>query len=516
MQPLASLIIHHWNTSTALSKLLTTLGNNSSLEIIVIDNNSEKSASTLPNKFPHIKLIQNKSNRGFATAYNQGTTIAHGDWLFFLNSNVLLTTDQIQNMINYAQENKLDALSPITEKNNHLKSLLTPAQLLLEFSPLKKIIQLDSPHKTLTSSALLIKKTVLKKLGGWDERFFMQFEDSDLSLRLYDNNYKVGWYPQTLPRTNGKSLKKLPKQHKKDIFFYAMNVYAQKHFSKWGQRLVKTIKWRYSGRKTLPILEDGVSLVVPNMRLSLLKSFLLDNWSIVEPVIKKGELELIIVSSALNPKNIWQFRAEFSGVRFILLEKNLGFATTVNLGWQSATKKWLGTINDDTIMSADWISESLSFVNNKVGSINPLIIGVDGKIESAGIRILPLGKALPTTHQPKAKYFSTDATNGAAVLYNHEALEKVGLFDERFGSYLEDIDLSLRLKKKGYYNTVCTTTEIIHKKHSTSRKMGRYKRWLDAKNWWLVILKNWPLKWWLRYLPQIILERGRNLWGVMK
>ncbi|MFH1967549.1 MAG: glycosyltransferase, partial [Patescibacteria group bacterium] len=109
-----------------------------------------------------------------------------------------------------------------------------------------------------------------------------------------------------------------------------------------------------------------------------------------------------------------------------------------------------------------------------------------------------------------------DATNAACVLYSRPALDQVGLFDERFGSYLEDIDLSLRLTRAGWQNLVCHEVAVVHQQQASSQTLGWRKNWLDTKNWWLVILKNWSCRQWLKYWPGILLERGRNLSGLIR
>ncbi len=226
-----------------------------------------------------------------------------------------------------------------------------------------------------------------------------------------------------------------------------------------------------------------------------------------------------------------------------------GFAPTVNRGFRSAAKTadWYGTVNDDVILSAGWLRRLLQRAEKfkKVGSINPVILNplnsqlrtssfqlptpnselptpnsqlsTSFKIESAGIRILPIGKAMPIT-QIMIKPTVVDATNAACVLYRAEALKQVGFFDEKFISYLEDIDLALRLKRAGWLNLVIPDVTVIHQRHATSQKSLSAKRraWLNLRNWWFVILKNWSWQWWLKYGPQILLERGRNFSGWLK
>lgn len=255
------------------------------------------------------------------------------------------------------------------------------------------------------------------------------------------------------------------------------------------------------------------SIIVPNLKKDLLDSFLSNNLQFFD--FKKEEL--IIVSSTLNLQNIADYQKKYPKVRFIAIKKNKGFASTVNLGFKKAkARKWLVTINDDVILSKGWLGKLTMDLPDNIGSINPIIVDKNGDIESAGIKILVKGKAMPISTIPKKVLTKVDVTNAACVVYSKNALQKVGFFDEKFGSYLEDIDLSLRLKRNGFINMVNNAVKITHLKHSTAKNMAGYKNYLDFKNWILVICKNWGFGKIMKYFPTILLERGRNLSGVLK
>jgi GT2 family glycosyltransferase len=128
--------------------------------------------------------------------------------------------------------------------------------------------------------------------------------------------------------------------------------------------------------------------------------------------------------------------------------------------------------------------------------------------------VLPQGKAERVTSLEEKT--ATNAFNAAAVLFNRKALSEVGLFDERFGSYLEDIDLGLRMTNRGWHHVTDTSVSITHLGQQTSKAKPVKKAWQDCKNWWLVVINNYSLDMWLRYFPQILLERARNVSGLFK
>ncbi|MCB9812856.1 MAG: glycosyltransferase [Pseudomonadales bacterium] len=255
--------------------------------------------------------------------------------------------------------------------------------------------------------------------------------------------------------------------------------------------------------------KDLTSIIVPNLKLDLLESFLRTNIEYFD-----NKTELIIVTSALNEKSVWDYRSKFPKIKFIPIEENKGFANTVNIGFKASTGKFVGTCNDDVILTKNWISYLLESTDEMTGSINPIILNLDKSVESAGIKIDLKGKAFPLQKAPSNKI--VDATNAACVIYSREALKKVGVFDERFGSYLEDIDLSLRLSKAGYQNIVNSRVKVIHLQHQTSGTINFNKSYYDFKNWILIILKNWTFEQIIKNLPQILLERAKNFSGMLK
>ncbi len=240
-----SIIIVHWNTPELLKKQLTFLKSDQNLEIIVVDNKSEKSVDWVKKDFPNITLIKNSVNQGYAGGCNSGAKGAKGNWLLFLNPDLLITNKQIIEMVDQAEKNNFDAASSEPGSNNYQKPLPSPLSLLIEFTPLNRLIDLNIfKQKTLFGGCLLIKNKVLKQLGGWDERFFLWFEDSDLTKRLYDNNYRVGWLNIKINHIGGASFKKLGDKNKRKIFFTSMNLYAKKHFSIVGRLVIFLLRAR--------------------------------------------------------------------------------------------------------------------------------------------------------------------------------------------------------------------------------------------------------------------------------
>ncbi len=507
-------VIIHWNSVNEVEAQLNQFTTDRFNSIVVVDNSQQITLAQIKKLNGNAKLISNSYNRGFSFAANQGADIAHTKWLFFLNPDVKINAQQIQELVKYAEESDLDAISPKPTSSNYLKPIPSLASILTEFTPLKQFFSLNYfPTKTLTGGCLLIKKSTLEEIGGWDERFFLWFEDSDLSKRLLDMHCTIGFAPVAVTHQGGLSFKNWNNQQQRDVFFHSMSVYAEKHFNFIGRILVLLITQRYTHNFLLPQLNPKIkSLIIPNIQVSLLTDFFKQNRNCWDK-----QTEVIVVTQEANRKSLTYLKQEYPELRIVYLNTIKGYAKTVNIGFRVATGALVATCNDDVILVKDWLEKLSAGLFKSWGSVNPIICNRDQTIESAGVEVELRGKAKPIVLVPdKTKLIPVDATNAACVSYNPEALNKIGLFDERFGSYLEDIDISLRLKRAGYINLVNPTITITHLKHQTSKDLLPHKALLDARNWWFVILKNWTISDYILNFFSIILERIRNISGVIK
>lgn len=258
--------------------------------------------------------------------------------------------------------------------------------------------------------------------------------------------------------------------------------------------------------KIVPI----ATVVIPSVFHSQLVWFLQKNAGYI-----RDHLVIIVSSDLTTTQNTLD--AFMPNVTLVQIEKPLGFAKTVNLGLESATTEWVATCNDDVELSEQWLENLIAAADKNIGGINPVILAPDLTIESAGIGLLPIGKAQPLTVNIPTAPFQTEALNAACVVYRRTALEAVGFFDEIFGSYLEDIDLSLSLVEAGWQQLVVPSVTVMHQRHQTSQKiLGKKKAYYDLRNWWILLFKHWSWRLWLQYWPGILLERARNLSGMIK
>ncbi len=200
-------------------------------ELIIVDNNSKDNTVSLLEKLsfstPQLTLFRNPKNLGFAAANNQAVKIAKGKFLFFLNPDTCLKDSSIKKLIQKLENNpKIGIISPaLVNERGDYQPLAYPPQTLKnafqEFFLQKKTFSPYIPKEeqevhSLVAAAILIKKSLFDRLGGWDEKYFMYFEDHDLCDRVRKAGKKVLYSPQSKiiheVGSSCKTIKKKPNQ----------------------------------------------------------------------------------------------------------------------------------------------------------------------------------------------------------------------------------------------------------------------------------------------------------------
>lgn len=195
-------------------------------------------------------------------------------------------------------------------------------------------------------------------------------------------------------------------------------------------------------------------------------------------------------------------------------------------------EKILNQVQDDKIISDDLPTtynlqpatyneiENIGFiVDTRIGKAHVVNdLSTVQRILSSPTRNSELGtwnSTSPTTYNlPPTPY--SYGLSGTCLLIRKDIFEKVKMFDESFHSYLEDVDLALKLRKFGYKFAPCMDSEVTHAHMATSKRMGMYKSIQDMSNWWRLILKHPDIFVHFSNLLPLLLERGRNVSGVVK
>ncbi len=216
--PSVHIVIVNWNAGEQLRACLHSLATASRTAytlttITVVDNAShDRSTTGLDDLGLPLQIIHNPDNRGFGTACNQGAEHSQSDYLLFLNPDVRVekdTLDQLLACAARAKNQKTGIFGPqLVGHDGQIQRLCarfpTPARLLPQLLGLDRSFprcfpghfmhEWDHRHTRLVEQVpggfLLIRRSLFHQLGGFDTRFFMYFEDVDLAYRAR----QAGWY----------------------------------------------------------------------------------------------------------------------------------------------------------------------------------------------------------------------------------------------------------------------------------------------------------------------------------
>lgn len=161
------------------------------LEIVVVDNGSPEATRRALEARPGIVLVRNEENRGAPAARNQALAQARGEWIVFLDDDVVVTRQWLSRLLWHAEVDPLAAcIGPRTDRAAHGQALEysggDDARRLEEFAAARHAAERGRfRHALLLSSfCLLTRRSVLERLGGFDTRFSpWGFEDDDFTLR---------------------------------------------------------------------------------------------------------------------------------------------------------------------------------------------------------------------------------------------------------------------------------------------------------------------------------------------
>lgn len=245
----------------SVSKAIGTL----KAEVFVVDNNSvDGSCSHIKEKFPWVKLIENRENLGFSKANNQAIKLATGTYILLLNPDTVVEENTFVKCFNFMEKNAEAGglgVKMIDGRGHFLpesrRALPTPwvaFYKIFGFSALfpksKKFgryhlgyLDRDVINEVdvLAGAFMFLRRSTLGKVGMLDEDYFMYGEDIDLSYRIKQGGFKNYYFPETtIIHYKGESTKKGSLNYVM-VFYNAMIIFAKKHFSSRNARYYSLI-----------------------------------------------------------------------------------------------------------------------------------------------------------------------------------------------------------------------------------------------------------------------------------
>lgn len=191
-------------------------------------------------------------------------------------------------------------------------------------------------------------------------------------------------------------------------------------------------------------------------------------------------------------------------VKIIENVKNLGFAGGVNTGIRYGIDENFDAIalfNNDAVADKDWLLGLVNSLKNhpEVAVATGLLLHRDGKtIDSTGDFYtswgipFPRDRGVETNNAPQSGYVFSGSGGGS--LYRTSLLKEIGLFDENFFAYYEDVDISFRTQLAGYKIFYTNKSIAYHKQGASSSKIPGFTVYQTFKNLPLLFWKNVPVK----------------------
>lgn len=266
--PLLSVILVNYNGRSQIGRCLSSLRAaelHDRAEILVVDNNSQDgSPDFIRQSFPEVRLLANSENIGFGAANNRGAAASRGAYLLFLNTDTEVYPGALSRLIQELDKEKsAGAAGPLLVQEGGRVQVSCGSRVNFLSEMWKKIlgntlsaVRLKRLHKSidvhwLSGACLLIRRSAWDQASGFDETFFLYFEDIDLCYRLN----KLGWRLRYVPAARvfhegGASTSRIGMKSR--LFYRSSQVYFyRKHNRRLSRILLMLFLWIEYSRLTL-------------------------------------------------------------------------------------------------------------------------------------------------------------------------------------------------------------------------------------------------------------------------
>jgi len=212
------------------------------------------------------------------------------------------------------------------------------------------------------------------------------------------------------------------------------------------------------------------------------------------------DFEVVVVDNGSTDGSVGWLTQEYPDVRVLCNPRNLGFAVANDQAIRATESPYLVTLNNDTEATSIWLAELVAAAESDaaVGMVASqiLLASAPGVIDSAGIEVDWTGTAWQRRRGEAAdeagdleEVFGPCA---GAALYRRAMLDEIGLFDESFFAYYEDVDLAWRARNAGWRCLYAPRARVYHAHSATGGQDLSYKRFLIGRNKVWTLVKNYP------------------------
>lgn len=522
------------------------------LRIILVDNaSSDGSVSEIKKQFPQVDILQTGQNLGFSGGYNKGLDYARiwgADFFLLINNDTLIKDpDLVEVLVKTAQSDpKIGLTSPKIYfaagfefhkdryKKEDLGKVIWYGGGKFDWDNIgsvhRGIDEVDSGQydevvetELISGACVLIKKEVLEKIGppvgGFDERYFLYFEDSDFVKRAKDVGFKTYYNGKTsiyhkVSRSTGIGSPITDYYHTRNRFVFGMK-YAKSRtkfallreaiklliFGRPAQRQgVLDFYLGIRGGANLVHLEGGnveyplkLSIGIVNYNTADLTKKLLE--SILNKTslslrdkdsgFDKESMEVIVLDNGLIDPCKEKIKEYLPRIRYLQNSENEGFSRGYNKTIRFSRGEYYLMLNSDTEVLRNGLKELVRAADEFKGEavLGGKLVFPDGSDQDSVFHLPTLTGAFEEYFlAQKGSYFmylpegekpvSVEGLVMACLLIPRKILNKVGLLDEGTFIFFEDIEYCRRLREFGVPLYFVPQAEFIHHHGSSTKKIG--------------------------------------------
>ena len=251
---MTSIVIVTYQSEKTIGRLLASIDTHltkGSYEVIVVDNNSSDRTIEHIKKHKSVKLIEYKENKGFAFACHAGVNKSEGNYLLFLNPDILVKEDLLSPIVPMFKDTTIGVIGT-TIKNadgsiqgsvrgfptlsSHILITLKIHHLSENFLTMKSYFlnsfnyKIESDVDQVMGAIFFTPRKLWEKVGGFDKRFFIWFEEVDYCFQIKKLGFRVVYTPKTYAEhIGGASFSRVSKVRKQFWFFTSMTKYFLKN-----------------------------------------------------------------------------------------------------------------------------------------------------------------------------------------------------------------------------------------------------------------------------------------------
>lgn len=244
-------------------------------------------------------------------------------------------------------------------------------------------------------------------------------------------------------------------------------------------------------------MKTKITVVIPNYNNIKLLVNLLESLKSAKTIL----FELIIVDDCSQDNSVEYLREYFPEITLLVNDENHGFAYTVNRGIKNSKTEYVYLLNNDTTVTPEFLEDPLKIIqsDDNIFAVTSKMLQLNNQelIEDAGDEYTILSWSKKRGHNKQKTAYAKDeevfSACAGAALYRRSVFEEIGYFDENFGSYVEDMDLSFRAQLHGYMIYYSAKSEVYHiGSATTGSQYNPFKVEISARNNIYLIYKNMP------------------------